>query len=60
MNPQDYNRQAEECEREAATCAPGSNRDLLLNVAAQWRRLAAEAATEGSLSIAFRDPPLKA
>ena len=37
---------AEKCEREAATARSAENRDILLTVAAQWRKLAAEAASE--------------
>jgi hypothetical protein len=35
-------RLAEECERQAATCASASNRDLFLYTAANWRKMAAE------------------
>ena len=37
---------AENCDREAAACGPGSNRDILLSTAAQWRRMAETAAHE--------------
>jgi hypothetical protein len=37
---------AEDCEREAAACSPGSSRDTLLSTAAQWRRMAEAAAHE--------------
>ena len=37
---------AEDCEREAAACGPGSSRDILLATAAQWRRMAEAAARE--------------
>ena len=37
---------ADDCEREAAACGPGSSRDILLATAAQRRRLAEAAASE--------------
>ena len=40
---------AENCEREAAACGPGSSRDILLSTAAQWRRMAETGAEEETM-----------
>jgi hypothetical protein len=46
---QDYLKNAEECERAAESCLSARNRDILLNAAAQWRKLAAQTAGPDSL-----------
>jgi hypothetical protein len=46
--PEEYVRRAEECERLAAACRAPSNREILQNAAAQWRKMAEEAAAGGA------------
>ena len=41
---EDYVKRAEECERLAAECQTESNREIFLDIAAKWRRMAADAA----------------
>jgi hypothetical protein len=52
---EDYVKRAEECERLAAECQTDSNREIFLDIATRWRRMAANAgAGEGPA------PPAKA
>ena len=41
---EDYVKRAEECERLAAECQTDSNHEIFLDIAAKWRRMAADAA----------------
>jgi hypothetical protein len=58
--PNEYVQRAEECERLAAATHDQSNREILQRVAAQWRRMAEEAAASEPTSRTTSEPTPKA